>query len=428
MLYYFPTTAFTQPWRLEENMAINVDVSKLDELILLISNSVDERQKRILLGKATEVYGRGGATHVKQLTGVSFTTLHAGKIEANSDEEIVPDGRIRREGGGRKPFTEQHPEVIQAIEEIIDGQTYGDPSKVLHWVPKSMSLRKIEGLLLDKYGIQISYVKVSQLLTDMGYSKQVNQKMLQVGEQSPDRDEQFEIINNLAKQYLEAGDPVISVDTKKKENIGNFKNNGAEYRKSKDPRKVWDHDFPVAELGKVNPYGVYVLNSNTGFINLGTDHDTSEFAAASIAAWWDVCGKNSFPNAKRIYITCDGGGSNSSRSRSWKCELQNLADYTGLEIMVSHYPPGTSKWNKIEHRMFCYISKNWEGIPLIDIETVVSLICGTTTQNGLKIDCRVDNNVYATGRKVSDTELAKINLTPYEQLGKWNYTVTPNIK
>lgn len=287
-------------------MALNVDVSKLDELILLISNSVDEKQKRILLGKATEVYGRGGATHVKELTGVAFSTLHSGNIEANSEEGIVSDGRTRREGAGRKPFAEHHPDVIQAIEQIIDGQTYGDPSKVLHWVPQSMSLRKIEAILLDEYGIQVSYVKVSQLLTDMGYSKQVNQKMLQVGEPSPDRDEQFGIINDLAKQYLEAGDPVISVDTKKKENIGNFKNNGAEYRKTKDPRKVWDHDFPVAELGKVNPYGVYVLNSNTGFINLGTDHDTSEFAVTSIAAWWDSCGKNSFPEARRIYITCDG--------------------------------------------------------------------------------------------------------------------------
>lgn len=409
-------------------MAINVDVSKLDELILLISNSVDEKQKRILLGKATEVYGRGGATHVKELTGVAFSTLHSGNVEANSEEGIVSDGRTRREGAGRKPFAEHHPDVIKAIEKIIDGQTYGDPSKVIHWVPQSMSLRKIEAILLDEYGIQISHVKVSQLLTDMGYSKQVNQKMLQVGEPSPDRDEQFGIINDLAKQYLEAGDPVISVDTKKKENIGNFRNNGAEYRKTKDPRKVWDHDFPVAELGKVNPYGVYVLNSNTGFINLGTDHDTSEFAVTSIAAWWDSCGKNSFPEARRIYITCDGGGSNSSRSRAWKCELQELADYTGLEIMVSHYPPGASKWNKIEHRMFCYISKNWQGKPLIDIETVVSLISNTTTKNGLKIDCLVDNNVYAIGRKVSDEELAQINHIPYERLGKWNYTIMPNCK
>lgn len=340
----------------------------------------------------------------------------------------MSDGRTRRKGAGRRPFVEHHPDVIKAIEKIIDGQTYGDPSKMLHWVPQSMSLRKIEAILIDEYGIQVSYVKVSLLLTDMGYSKQVNQKMLQAGEPSPDRDEQFGLINDLAKQYLEAGDPMISVDTKKKENIGNFKNNGAEYRKTKDPRKVWDHDFPVAELGKVNPYGVYVLNSNTGFINLGTDHDTSEFAVASIAAWWDSCGKNSFPEARRIYITCDGSGSNSSRSRAWKCGLQKLADYTGLEIMVSHYPPGASKWNKIEHRMFCYISKNWQGKPLIDIETVVSLISNTTTQNGLKIDCLVDNNVYPIGRKVSDDELAQVNHIPYERLGRRNYTIMPNCK
>lgn len=374
------------------------------------------------------MYGRGGATHVKELTGVAFSTLHSGNIESNSEEGIVSDGRTRREGAGRKPFAEHHPDVIQAIEKIIDGQTYGDPSKVLHWVPQSMSLRKTEAILLDEYGIQASYVKVSQLLTDMGYSKQVNQKMLQAGKPSPGRDGQFGIISDLAKQYLEAGDPVISADTKKKENTGNFKNNGAEYRKTRDPRKVWDHDFPVAELGKVNPYGVYVLNSSTGFISLGTGHDTSEFAATSIAAWWDSCGKNSFPEARRIYITCGGGGSNSSRSRAWKCELQELADYTGLEIMVSHYPPGASKWNKIEHRMFCYISKNRQGKTLIDIETVVSLISSTTTQNGLKIDCLADNNVYAIGRKVSDEEPAQVNHIPYERLDKWNYTIMPNCK
>ncbi len=422
MIYYLQIKVVVK----ERKKGMKVDVSKLDELILLISNTVDEKQKRIFLGKATEVYGRGGATHIKKLTGTAFSTLHSGKIEVNSSNENMSDGRIRREGAGRKSFVEHHPEVINAIEKIIDGQTYGDPSKVIHWVPQSMSLRKIKAILLEEYGINISYVKISQLLTDMGYSKQVNQKMLQVGEPSPNRDEQFEVINDLAKQYLETGDPVISVDTKKKENIGNFKNNGSEYRKSKNPRRVWDHDFPIAELGKVNPYGVYVVNNNTGFINLGTDHDTSKFAVTSIAAWWDTCGKNSFPESKRIYITCDGGGSNSSRSRAWKCELQEFANYTGLEVMVSHYPPGSSKWNKIEHRMFCYISKNWQGQPLIDIQTVVSLISSTTTKNGLKIDCTVDNNLYEIGQKISDDKFAHVNLFPFERLGSWNYTIKPN--
>ena len=261
----------------------------------------------------------------------------------------------------------------------------------------------------------------------MGYSKQVNQKMLQVGKPSPNRDEQFQYINDTAHEYLEVGDPVISVDTKKKENIGNFKNDGAEYRKNKDPRKVLDHDFPIPELGKVSPYGVYVLNNNTGFINLGTDHDTSEFAVESIYRWWTVLGQTAFPDAKRIYITCDGGGSNGSRNRLWKSELQDFSNRTGLEVQVSHYPPGTSKWNKVEHRMFCYISKNWQGQPLIDIETVVSLIASTTTKNGLEIECVVDENKYETGRKISDEELAEIALFPCEPFGNWNYIIKPQV-
>ncbi len=259
----------------------------------------------------------------------------------------------------------------------------------------------------------------------MGYSKQVNQKMEQIGIPSPNRNEQFGFIDHTAHEYLENGEPVISVDTKKKENIGKFKNAGAEYRKEKDPRKVLDHDFPIPELGKVAPYGVYVLNNNTGFVNLGTSHDTSEFAVTSISCWWNAIGKNTFPDAKRIYITCDGGGSNGSRSRNWKYELQQIANDTGLEIMVSHYPPGTSKWNKVEHRMFCYISKNWQGQPLIDIETVISLISNTTTEKGLTITCQLDEKIYETGHKISDDELAKINIFPCETLEKWNYVIKP---
>lgn len=288
-------------------------------------------------------------------------------------------------------------------------------------------MRKIEERLLNDYGIECCYVVVSKLLVEMGYSKQVNQKMLQVGKPSPNRDEQFQYINDTAHEYLEVGDPVISVDTKKKENIGNFKNDGAEYRKNKDPRKVLDHDFPIPELGKVSPYGVYVLNNNTGFINLGTDHDTSEFAVESIYRWWTVLGQTAFPDAKRIYITCDGGGSNGSRNRLWKSELQDFSNRTGLEVQVSHYPPGTSKWNKVEHRMFCYISKNWQGQPLIDIETVVSLIASTTTKNGLEIECVVDENKYETGRKISDEELAEIALFPCEPFGNWNYIIKPQV-
>lgn len=395
-----------------------------DELILLINNLSDEKTKRILLGKASDVYGHGGKAHIMALTGITYPTLSSGR-EDSENVDILSNDRIRKEGGGRKPITMKHPELVEALEKIIDGNTYGDPCKELHWVASTLSLRKISSILETEYAITISYVKVSQLLTEMGYSKQVNQKMEQVGIPSPDRNEQFEFIDHTAHEYLENGEPVISVDTKKKENIGNFKNNGAEYRKIKDPRKVLDHDFPIPELGKVAPYGVYVLNNNTGFINLGTSHDTSEFAVSSISYWWNAVGKNSFPDAKRIYITCDGGGSNGSRSRNWKYELQQFANDTGLEIQVSHYPPGTSKWNKVEHRMFCYISKNWQGQPLIDIETVISLISNTTTEKGLSIKCQLDSKVYETGHKVTDEEFSALNLFPCETLGKWNYLIKP---
>ena len=400
--------------------------SKLDELVLLINKISNEKQKRLLLGKTAEVYGYGGLTRINNLIGISISALRKGREESNSEEHIDTK-RVRKSGAGRKSLKELHPEIIDALEKIIDGQAYGDPSKEIHWIPTTLSLRKIEEKLLNDYGIECCYVVVSKLLAEMGYSKQVNQKMLQVGKPSPNRDEQFQYINDTAHEYLEAGDPVISVDTKKKENIGNFKNDGAEYRKNKDPRKVWDHDFPIPELGKVSPYGVYVLNNNTGFINLGTDHDTSEFAVESIYRWWNVLGQTAFPDAKRIYITCDGGGSNGSRSRLWKSELQDFSNRTGLEVHISHYPPGTSKWNKVEHRMFCYISKNWQGQPLVDIETVVSLITSTTTKKGLQIECVVDENKYETGRKISDEELAEIALFPCEPFGNWNYIIKPQV-
>ena len=400
------------------------DVTPFDELVLLINSLSDEKSKRILLGKAAEVYGYGGKAHIVALTGITYPTLMSGQADS-VDETVITRNRVRREGGGRKPITELYSDLTDIIEKIIDGNTYGDPCKELHWVASTLSLRKISNILEKEYSISISYVKVSQLLSEMGYSKQVNQKMEQLGIPSPNRNEQFEYIDKTAHEYLENGDPVISVDTKKKENIGNFKNNGAEYRKEKDPRKVLDHDFPIPELGKVIPYGVYALNDNTGFINLGVSHDTAEFAVSSISYWWDAVGKNNYPSAKRLYITCDGGGSNGSRSRNWKFELQQFSNETGLEVMVSHYPPGTSKWNKIEHRMFCYISKNWQGKPLIDIETVISLISSTRTKKGLSITCQLDEKIYETGHKVSDDELSSLNITPCEVLGKWNYVIRP---
>jgi hypothetical protein len=255
---------------------------------------------------------------------------------------------------------------------------------------------------------------------------QANKKMLQVGEPHPDRNEQFWYINELAKFFIFDGQPVISIDTKKKENIGNFKNNGKEWREIKDPREVLDHDFPIKELGKVAPYGVYVLNNNSAFVNLGTSHDTSEFAVESISRWWETVGKNTFMDAKKININCDCGGSNSSRTRLWKYQLQQFANCTGLEIYVSHFPPGTSKWNKVEHRLFCYISKNWAGKPLIDVETVVNLISNTITKTGLTVVCKRDDTFYPLAKKVSDEDFKAINIKKISPFQEWNYIIFPN--
>ena len=402
-----------------------LNVDELDNLVLLINKSSNEKERRILLNAASKVYGYGGLGRVKALTNIAYSTLKSGSdLEASHND--LTDSRIRKPGGGRKKATSINPEIKKHIAEIIDGYEIGNPENDKdHRVGRAMSLRKIADTLLSRFGIEVNYVTVQNILDEMHISKQVNRKEEQVGKPDPDRNKQFEFIIKTQHEYLDSGNPVISVDTKKKENIGNFKNDGKEYRPEKQARRTLDHDFPLAELGKVSPYGIYVLNDNTGFVNLGTDHDTSAFAAESIRRWWDAVGKPTFPKAKRLYITCDGGGSNGSRSRAWKCELQELANYSGLEIMVSHYPPGTSKWNKIEHRMFCYITKNWHGKPLIDIETVIYLIGSTTTQTGLKIKCVVDKNEYPTGRKVSDDELEKVNIFPCEILGKWNYVIKP---
>jgi len=391
----------------------------MEERIRIMLPLLDERQRRIFLAAEAKTYGRGGISTVSRLSGVAPYTIRQGLKEIDSGEPIERKEKMRLQGAGRKKLQDNIPDIERHIQEIVDGSTYGDPQKVLSYT--TLSLRKIQDILAEKFHIDISFRSVSNILEKLGYSKQANQKMLQVGEPHPDRNEQFEFINSKAADFLEKGLPVISVDAKKKENIGNFKNNGEEYRKTKDPRKVLDHDFPIPELGKVAPYGVYVLNDNTGFVNLGTDHDTAE----SILRWWTCIGSRTFPEADRIYINCDNGGSNGSRLHLWKYELQQLADYTGLEIHVSHFPPGTSKWNKIEHRLFCYITKNWQGQPLVDIETVVNLISGTTTAKGLKVKCQVDTNKYELKRKVTDEEFTKIQLFPCEILGNWNYVIKP---
>ena len=372
---------------------------------------LDERQRRIFLASEALSYGYGGISRVSEISGVSIP--QAG--------EITENGRIRKVGAGRKRTEDIYPNILESIQKIVDGNTYGDPERVLSWT--TLSLHDIQDLLHTKYKIKVSYRTVSTLLEKLGYSKQSNQKMMQIGEPSPNRNEQFEYINNKVKEFIDAGDPVISVDTKKKENVGNFKNNGQEYRKKKDPRKVLDHDFPIPELGKISPYGIYVINSNTGFVNLGTSHDTAEFAVESISRWWETIGKNTFPNQKRLMITCDCGGSNGYRLHLWKYQLSQLAERTGLSIHVSHFPPGTSKWNKVEHRLFCYITKNWQGQPLVDIQTAVNLIGTTTTAKGLKVICKADYNEYPLSKKVSDEDYNSISISRIDPFGEWNYII-----
>jgi hypothetical protein len=329
---------------------------------------------------------------------------------------------VRSSGGGRKYVEEKHPNIEEEIRRLIEGSTYGNPERVLSYTTES--LRKIERELKAK-GINISHETIGKIFESMDYSKQSNQKMLQVGEAHPNRNAQFEHINKTASKYIKAKTPVISVDTKKRENIGNFKNNGKEYRKSKDPRKVLDHDFPLKELGKISPYGVYNLNNNTGFVNVGTSHDTSEFAVESISRWWETVGKHTFPNKKKIYITCDCGGSNGNRRRMWKYQLQQFADRTGIEIEVSHFPPGTSKWNKIEHRLFCYITKNWQGKPLVDVQTAVDLIGSTRTNTGLEVICVRDDTEYLLAKKVSDEDFESIFIKKILPFETWNYKILP---
>lgn len=405
----------------------------LPEILLLLN----EKQRRLVLGIIATEIGHGGIAFLKTITGTARQTISNGVHENNqlshpesvenspeSAENSIDKKRIRRPGGGRKPLTSKYPDLHEKIQSLIERDTYGNPEQPLLWT--TWSVRKISEELLYCFGYEIHFTSVGKELDSMGYSRQQNQKMCQIGNQHPDRDAQFQYINDTADNYLATGIPVISIDTKKKENIGNFKNNGSEYRPKGNPRQVLDHDFPLTELGKVSPYGVYVLNNNTGFINLGTSHDTPEFAGESVHIWWNIVGKNTFPDAKRIYITCDNGGSNGGRVWMFKHYLQELANETGLEIHVSHFPPGTSKWNKIEHRLFCYISKNWQGQPLIDIETVVNLISSTTTKTGLKVDCKIDTNTYETGIKITQEQKENINITFVGPNEKWNYIIVPN--
>jgi len=393
----------------------------MEERIERMRGILDERQWRLYLASEAMSAGYGGISKVSRISGASRTTITKGVTELETNKKI--EGKTRAKGGGTKLTEEKYPGIEEQIRKLIDGSTYGDPERVISYTTES--LRKIERELKSQ-GINVSHETINKILDSMNYSKRSNAKMLQVGEAHPDRNAQFEHINRTAAGYIKEGVPVISVDTKKKENIGNFKNNGEEYRSKNDPRKVLDHDFPIEELGKIAPYGVYNLNNNTGFVNIGTSHDTSEFAVESISRWWETVGKHTFPEQKKIYITADSGGSNGYRVRMWKYQLQQFADRTGLEVEVSHFPTGTSKWNKVEHRLFCYISKNWQGKPLVDVQTAVDLIGSTTTTTGLEVICVRDDTDYELKRKVSDEDFDTIAIHKIPPFKNWNYKISPS--
>jgi len=394
-------------------------ISRLKHRIGQLVRHLDERGRRLAAASEALRLGYGGVSQISRACGLSRVTITKGMQELH--ENPLPAGRIRRAGAGRHRITRKDPGLVRALERLVEPSTRGDPEAPLRWTCKST--RTLAGELTYRRH-PISYVKVAQLLHDMDYSLQSNRK-LEEGEDHPDRDAQFGYINRQVRQALAQGWPVISVDTKKKELLGNYDNKGRQWRKAKSPRPVNGHDFAAPELPRAYPYGIYDLGRNKGFVNVGTDHDTGSFAVASIRGWWRHEGRRLYPACRDILITADGGGSNGYRLRLWKLELQKLADETGRAIRVCHFPPGTSKWNKVEHRLFAFISSNWRGEPLMDYETIVRLISHTTTAKGLSVTCRLDRRTYPPGRKVSDQEFSAINLMPLAFHGEWNYTIAP---
>lgn len=381
---------------------------------------LDERTRRIMAASEAMALGYGGVSLVRRACGLSRKAIAKG-IHEIEEGSAPSEGRIRRQGAGRKPITASDPRLVETLEEMIDQQTRGDPESPLKWICKSTRTIAKE---LSRQKHPVSHAKVAQILHDLDYSLQSNRKT-EEGRDHPDRDAQFRHISLEVKRCLRRGNPVISVDTKKKELIGNYHNAGQQWLPAKQPKQVQGHDFPSPDVPRAYPYGIYDVGRNTGFVNVGTDHDTGAFAVASIRGWWRYEGKRLYRDAATILITADAGGSNGWRLRLWKMELQTFADETGLPISVCHFPPGTSKWNKIEHRLFSFISSNWRGEPLRDYETVVKLIAKTTTAKGLKVTCRLDRRKYPTGRKVTKLEMKRINLEPNKFHGEWNYVVRP---
>jgi hypothetical protein len=391
-----------------------------------LSSFLDERMRRLVAAAESAAIGYGGVSLVARATGVSRRAITEGMKELSQQKvsgEPLSQSRIRRKGAGRKRTVDRDPGLRADLDRLVDPATRGDPESPLRWTCKSVRMLAGE---LRREGHAISHQTVAELLHAMDYSLQANQKKLE-GSQHADRNQQFEYINRKAQRYLKQGEPVISVDTKKKELVGDFKNPGREWQPQGQPEKVRVHDFEIRqpENGKVAPYGVYDLGRNAGWVSVGVDHDTAEFAVESIRRWWRWMGKRSYPKATRLLITADSGGSNGARVRLWKWELQQLADETGLEIAVCHFPPGTSKWNKIEHRLFSFISQNWRGKPLISHQVIIDLIAATTTATGLTVKSKIDTNIYTKGLRVSDQQMTELQLRREKFHGDWNYKLLP---
>jgi hypothetical protein len=400
------------------------DVDALKMRIEKVMPTLNEYQRRRFLAAEAKSLGHGGLTLVSQLSGMTRQTIAKGIQELNTPkEQILKQGKCRKTGGGRKPVWEEKPQIFQDLSKLLEAHTKGDPMRLMLWTNKS--LRKLSKALKEQ-GYVANKDTVGLMLRMMGYGLQADKKTLTAKPSHPDRDLQFEHINTQAKRAVAEGNPVLSIDAKKKENIGNFKNNGQTYQPHKTPLEVLDHDFKFKELGQATPFGVYDVFKNQGFVSVGLSGDTAMFAVESIRKWWYAQGVVEYVNAVKVVLTADCGGSNGNRNRLWKFELQKLANEIGRDIQVLHYPPGTSKWNKVEHRLFAFISKNWVGVPLVSVAVIVSLIGATKTQSGLCVQCVLDEEIYEKGRKVTAEEFDSISMDTDDFHGEWNYTIHQN--
>lgn len=404
-------------------MATSVRVPEVERQWLRVLGTLNEFQARVFVAQKALEEGRGAISRLSHLTGMSRPTIMKGieELEANVVGTRAEAGRVRQPGGGRKRIEQGDPRVKRRLARLLDATTAGDPMSYLLWTNKSTRMLADE---LNRQGFEVSHVTVARCLHEMGYSLQANVKSVE-GTQHPDRDRQFRYLNDQVRRFIRSRDPVVSVDTKKKELVGAFDNRGRRWKKTGQPNRVFVHDFPGMGQGKAIPYGTYDVARDEAVVNVGITHETAEFAVESIRRWWQLLGRKAYPEARRLLICADAGGSNGTRLRAWKVHLQRLSDRLGFPVTVCHYPPGTSKWNKVEHRLFSFISMNWRGRPLLSFEAVVNLIGGTTTQSGLKVKAILDTKEYEPGQKIADQEMRALRLKPHVFHGDWNYTLKP---